>query len=144
MGRVLFSLSWPSAPHVPQCTLAVLGRQKSKKSLRPWLCLVPLALGLAACAPLLDEPRQYYWNQEWGQFKQYWPWQPTQRPLANGLGRQNTIRHDGCQLWPSENRVTLQEGVSDKVNYRQCGDAPYPQGPYASGQRMKHRPEPLD
>jgi hypothetical protein len=101
-----------------------------------------LGLALGGCAPLLDEPRQYHWNKEWSELKTYWPWQPNQRPFE-GLFSQRS-NPDGCQLLPVENRVTLQDGVSDKVNYRQCWDTPYPRGPYASGQRMQNRPEPLD
>ena len=108
------------------------------------LLLTGLALALAGCAPLLDEPRQYHWNKEWTELKTYWPWQPNQRPFEAWFPAGNTPLYDACQLLPVDGRVTTQNGVSDYVAYRQCWDYRSSRGYYASGQRLRNRPEPLN
>ncbi len=101
-----------------------------------------LAVGAAACAPVLDEPRQYYFNQEWAQLKEYWPGPRNHaRMQAAWYGAPPVI---GCDLFNPTGRTTYQDGVSDYAAYQECWDTPALTGPYAVGQRLKNRPEPLN
>jgi hypothetical protein len=100
------------------------------------------ALGLVGCAPVLDESRQYYFNQELAKLKEYWPGARNRERMVNVFhGPQRAV---GCELLPIESRGTWQNGVSDHTAYQQCWGTPYPSGDFASGQRLKNRPEPLN
>lgn len=100
------------------------------------------ALGLVGCAPVLDESRQYYFNQEWAKLQEYWPGERNRQRMVKAFqGPQKTY---GCEYLPIETRGTWQSGVSDHAAYQQCWGTPYAQSDFASGQRLKNRPEPLN
>ena len=97
------------------------------------LAFACLSLGLAGCAGLLDEPRQYYWQQEWNQLKK-WDWKTSANKTMGVYQQPKALQ--ACAELPLEKRTTTQNGVNDSVTSIQCWQAPY----YTSGARLANRP----
>ncbi len=102
------------------------------------LLLAPLLL--VGCSRMLDEPRQYYWNQEWQQLKELMT-PPQQWQLQSNLSvLQQQASVNACTKASPNSRQTAQFGVSDHVAYQQCLVTPHAIGQTASGQRLQGRP----
>lgn len=100
-----------------------------------WLkhaCIVGLAAagGLTGCA-WVPEPAQRAWQQDMTKLSTGLNdtpslWRPAPQPT------------EACLLWFAEDRVVLQDNVSDEVRYRRCPNTPT----YAAaGQRLDARPQ---
>jgi hypothetical protein len=116
---------------------------------RSKLVLLFLVAVIGGCSNISEE-QKYFINRDWQRIKT-WDVMPitdedtssfdTESPLASS--RERVAERAICLHPNGENRLIMEDGVSDHVNYRRCTLAPYPVGDATPGQRMNGRPDDL-
>lgn len=111
------------------------------------LLLATLAAGLAGCG-WMSEDQRYYIRKDWEDLKDF-NWAKTGDEVTgfsdafpSPTKREQLAEQQICLHKNGDNRVVMQNGISDKAEYRHCVLTPYPTGEAASGLRMHNRPEP--